>query len=58
MKTSYERSIEEFLRSSMADTADDYSYEEQLRYEVATALEPDKKPYYKRKRFLEVWILV
>ena len=55
MKPSYERSIEEFLRSSMTDTADDYSYEEQLRYEVAAALEPDKKPYYyKRKRFLEV----
>ncbi len=56
MKPSYERSIEEFLRSSMADTAEkeDYSYEEQLRYEVAAALEPDKKYYCKRKRFLEV----
>lgn len=55
MKPSYERSIKEFLRSSMAEnTADDYSYEEQLRYEVAAALEPDKKYYYKRKRFLEV----
>lgn len=58
MKTRYERSIEEFLRSSMADTAEkeDYSYEEQLRYDVAAALEPNsKKPYYyKRRRFLEV----
>lgn len=57
MKTSYQRSIEEFLRSSIADTAEkeDYSYEEQLRYEVAAALEPNKKPYfYKKKRFLEV----
>ena len=53
MKTSYERAIEEFLRSSVADTAEkeDYSYEEQLRYEVAAALEPKKR--YK-KNFLEV----
>ena len=53
MKSSYERSIEEFLRSSIADTAEkeDYSYEEQLRYEVAVALEPKKR--YK-KNFLEV----
>ena len=57
MKTSYQRSIEEFLRSSMAGTAEkeDYSYEEQLRYEVAAALEPSKQYYnYKKKDFLEV----
>ncbi len=53
MKTRYERSIEEFLRSSMADTVDDYSYEEQLRYEVAAALEP-KKQDTRKQRFLEV----
>ena len=56
MKPSYERSIEEFLRSSMEYTAEnDYIYEEQLRYEVATALEPKKQTRKaKTSRFLEV----
>lgn len=56
MKTSYERAaIEDFLRSlAVYQTAeDDYSYEEQLRYEVAAALEP-KKQNRKKQRFLEV----
>lgn len=55
MKTSYERTIEEFLRSSIKETAeDDYWYQEQLRNEVAAALEPVTTQYTKAKRFLEV----
>lgn len=55
MKTSYERAIEDFLRSSIAYQAaeKDFIYEEQLRYEIAAALEPSKK-MNKKKRFLEV----
>ena len=52
MTISYE-SIEEFLRSSVKYSAEkDYSYQEQLRYEVAAATEPKKQ--YKKKDFLEV----
>lgn len=45
-------SIEEFLRSLLKYRADEYSYEEQLRHEVAAAIEPEK--HYKKKNFLEV----
>lgn len=58
MKTSYERSIEEFLRSSMAENTADETYFEQQRNLVAAAMEPSKFDddsviRYKR-RFLEV----
>jgi len=57
MKTSYEREIEEFLRSSIEKTADE-TYFEQQRNLVAAAMEPsqfddDSAIRYKR-RFLEV----
>lgn len=57
MKTSYEREIEEFLRSSIEKTADE-TYFEQQRNLVAAAMEPsqfddDSNIRYKR-RFLEV----
>lgn len=43
MKPSYERSIEEFLRSSMKYTAEnDYSYEEQLPSSLKSKQEKQK----------------
>lgn len=57
MKPSYERDIEEFLRSSIENTADNIYFEQQ-RNLVAAAMEPsqfddDSNIRYKR-RFLEV----
>lgn len=58
MKPSYERDIEEFLRSSMQENTADETYFEQQRNLVAAAMEPsnfddDSVIRYKR-RFLEV----
>lgn len=58
MKPSYERDIEEFLRSSMQENTADETYFEQQRNLVATAMKPsnfddDSVIRYKR-RFLEV----
>ena len=57
MKPSYERDIEEFLRSSIENTADNIYFEQQ-RNLLADAMEPsqfddDSNIRYKR-RFLEV----
>jgi len=59
MKPSYERDIEEFLRSSMQEnTADETYFEQQRNLVAAAAMEPsnfddDSVIRYKR-RFLEV----
>lgn len=59
MKPSYERQIEEFLRSSIENTADNMYFEQQ-RHLVAAALEPELASFDDdaniryRRRFLEV----
>lgn len=58
MKPSYERNIEEFLRSSMQENTADETYFEQQRNLVAAAMEPstfDDDPVIRyKRRFLEV----
>lgn len=57
MKPSYQREIEEFLRSSIENTADNIYFEQQ-RNLVAAAMEPsefnDDLRIRHKRRFLEV----